>query len=300
MPSVTDYIRMLIIGIGGLIQFALLFVGLTIMLKLSFAPRNRWRIHLRGWRDRQTPRWWLKVWQTDKESVSLQERRMLLSGCGIRYPPEVYLAYRRCLLSVLPIAGVAVYGFEEKGLLPSLLSWNVLFGLFLALILTACDRIWLQSIRRYRTDRIRREIVAVSSQLLYYTGSKLHLHGKLMKCLTLTRHIRGEMGLLLNEWYHDADTALKRFKERLGTDEASGFAESMRSLRLNESQEIYDLLREVVRDYKAQIELAKDGRKETTSYLLFVLAGIPILYTFQIFLYPWVQEAAKLFDALNP
>ena len=108
------------------------------------------------------------------------------------------------------------------------------------------------------------------------------------------------MGLLLNEWYHDADAALKRFKDRLGTEEAYGFAESMRSLRLNDSQDIYDLLREVVRDYKSQIELAKDSRKETTSYLLFILAGIPILYTFQVFLFPWVQEANKLFDALNP
>jgi hypothetical protein len=291
---------MLMIGIGWLVQFGLLFVGLTVMMKLSLVPRNRWRIHLRGWRERRTPRWWLWLWGADKESVSLQERRMLLAGCGIRYPPEAYLAYRRCLLIVLPFTSVAVYAIAESSLLPSMLSWNVLIGLLLALLLAACDRMWLQSIRRFRTDRIRREIVAVSSQLLYYTGSRLHLHGKLMKCLSLTRHIRGEMGMLLNEWYHDADTALKRFKERLGTDEAYGFAESMRSLRLNESQEIYDLLREVVRDYKAQIELAKDGRKETTSYLLFVLAGIPILYTFQIFLYPWVQEAAKLFDALNP
>ncbi len=225
---------------------------------------------------------------------------MLLAGCGIRVPPEVYLAYRRCLLFMLPGVGAAVYMTNERGLLPSLLSWNVLFALLPVIGAAAFDRIWLQSFRRYRTDRIRREIVAVSSQLLYYTGSRLHLHGKLMKCLVLTRHIRGEMGLLLNEWYHDADSALKRFKERLGTDEAYGFAESMRSLRLNESVEIYDLLREVVRDYKAQIELAKDSRKETTSYLLFVLAGVPILYTFQIFLYPWVQEAAKLFDALNP
>jgi hypothetical protein len=295
-----DYTRMLMIGIGWLIQFGLLFVGLTVMMKLLLVPRNRWRVHLRGWRERSTPRWWLRLWRADKESVSLQERRMLLTGCGIRYPPEAYLAYRRCLLFVLPFPSIAVYAIAERGILPSMLSWNVLIGLLLVLILAACDRMWLQSIRRFRTDRIRREIVAVSSQLLYYTGSRLHLHGKLMKCLSLTRHIRGEMGMMLNEWYHDADTALKRFKERLGTDEAYGFAESMRSLRLNESQEIYDLLREVVRDYKAQIELAKDGRKETTSYLLFVLAGIPILYTFQIFLYPWVQEAAKLFDALNP
>jgi len=225
---------------------------------------------------------------------------MLLAGCGLRISPEVYLAYRRCLLIILPVIGMCLFLLQHRRLIPAFLSWNLLFAFVAVIGLAACDRMWLQSFRRYRTDRIRREIVAVSSQLLYYTGSRLHLHGKLMKCLVLTRHIRTEMGLLLNEWYHDADSALKRFKMRLGTDEAYGFAESMRSLRLNESQEIYDLLREVVQDYKAQIELAKESRKETTSYLLFVLAGIPILYTFQIFLYPWVQEAAKLFDALNP
>ncbi len=225
---------------------------------------------------------------------------MLLAGCGIRIPPEAYLSYRRSLLFLLPVVGLGVYLTGEKGFISPLLCFNFLLGLMAVVGLAACDRMWLQSFRRYRKDRIRREIVAVSSQLLYYMGSRMNLHGKLMKCLSLTRHIRNEMGLLLNEWYHDADTALKRFKERLGTDEAYGFAESMRSLRLNESEEIYDMLREVVRDYKAQIELAKDSRKETTSYLLFVLAGIPILYTFQIFLYPWVQEASKLFDALNP
>jgi hypothetical protein len=297
---VMDYMQLLIVGIGGVIQFALLFIGLTFILRLSFAPRNRWRIQLRGWQQRQAPRWFLRLWRTDRESISLQERRVLLGGCGIRVSPEVYLAYRRCFLTLLPIAGVMVMSLERIHLFPTPLSWNVLLILLLLFVLLVWDRMWLQSIRNYRTDRIRLEIVAVSSQLLYYTGSKLHLHGKLMKCLPLTRQIRGEMGLLLNEWYHDADAALKRFKERLGTEEAYGFAESMRSLRLNESQDIYDLLREVVLDYKAQIELAKESRKETTSYLLFVLAGIPILYTFQIFLYPWVQEANKLFDALNP
>lgn len=296
----TDYMQLLIISIGSFIQFALIFIGISIILKLSFVPRNRWRIHLRGWHNRQTPRWWLRVWRTDRESISLQERRVLLAGCGIRLPPEVYLAYRRSLLTIIPGVSFALYMLERSGVIPSLFSWNVIFLLILLIVLAWSDRMWLHSMRKYRTDRIRLEIVAVSSQLLYYTGSRSHLHGKLMKCIPLTRHIRAEMGLLLNEWYHDADAALKRFKERLGTDEAYGFAESMRSLRLNESQEIYDLLREVVRDYKAQIELAKDSRKETTSYLLFVLAGIPILYTFQIFLYPWVQEAAKLFDALNP
>lgn len=296
----TDYIQILIVVIGGLIQFCILFLAILFILRLLFAPRNRWRIHLRGWHQHQTPRWWLKLWRTDRESISLQERRVLLSGSGIRLTAEVYLAYRRFLLALLPSISCWTYLLEYKQLLPAIVSWNTFFILVILMSAILFDRIWLQSIRKYRTDRIRLEIVAVSSQLLYYTGSKLHLHGKLMKCLPLTRLIKADMGLLLNEWYHDADAALKRFKDRLGTEEAYGFAESMRSLRLNDSQDIYELLREVVRDYKAQIELAKDSRKETTSYLLFILAGIPILYTFQVFLFPWVQEANKLFDALNP
>lgn len=296
----TDYFQMLVVGIGGFVQFTIIFIGLTILFKLSFVPHNRWRIHLRSWHYKQTPRWWLRMWRTDRESISLQERRVLLAGCGIRLQPEIYLAYRRCVLTIIPCMGIIIFMLEHNGLIDSFISWNVLVVLIVLHVLILGDRIWLQSARKYRTDRIRLEVVAVSSQLLYYTGSKLHLHAKLMKCIPLTRHIRAEMGFLLNEWYHDADTALKRFKDRLGTDEAYGFAESLRSLRVNENQEIYDLLREIVRDYKAQIELSKTSRKETTSYLLFVLAGIPILYTFQIFLYPWVQEAAKLFDTLNP
>jgi len=296
----SEYMKTLMIGLSWLFQFALLFAGIFMILRLVFIPRTRWRIQLRGWRTRQPPRWWFKLWGADKESIALQERRMLLAGCGIRYSAEMYLAVRRCLMSVLPAVCAIVYALQDQGILPLLPSWNIIVGFAIAVAVVSLDRSWLRSLRRYRTDRIRREIVAVISQLLYYAGSRLHLHGKLMKCLSLTRHIRSEMSLLLNEWYHDADAALRRFKERLGTEEAYGFAESIRSLRLNESEEIYDLMREIVRDYKSQIELAKESRKETTSYLLFVLAGIPILYTFQIFLYPWVQEAAKLFDALNP
>jgi len=177
--------------------------------------------------------------------------------------------------------------------------WRQILVVVIIAGLAYFDGAALGAMRKYRTDRIRRELIAVSSQLLYYTSSRLHLHGKLMKCLPLTSMIRTELGLLLNEWYHDPERALQHFKERLGTDEAYGFAESIRSLRLHESDEVYDLMRELVREYKAKIDLAREGRKETASYLMFVLAGIPILYTFQIFLHPWVQEASRLFDALN-
>jgi hypothetical protein len=142
-------------------------------------------------------------------------------------------------------------------------------------------------------------LVIVSSQLLYYSGSRLHLHGKLTRCLPFTKLMRADMQLLLNEWYHRPDTALSRFRERLGTSDAYGFVETLRTLRMGESEEVYDMMREMAKEYKAKIDLAKAGRKETVSYVLFVLAGIPILYTFQIFLYPWVQQSQRLFDLLN-
>jgi hypothetical protein len=281
--------------IGLALQFAFVFISFAALLKAIATPRNRWRIQLRDWRLHRVPLWWLALWRASEESAALQERRVLLAGCGIRFPPDVYLAYRRFAMFLCIFAGSIIYLLGKA--LTSGYAW---ITIMLLLAAAAYDHAWLHAFRRYRSDRIRKEIVSVCSQLLYYAGSRLHLHAKLLKCLPLTRVIRTEMSLLLNEWYYDADASMKRFKERLGTDEAHGFAETLRSLRLNESESIYDLLREVVREYKNKIELAKNSRKETTSYLLFVLAGIPILYMFQIFLYPWVQEAAKLFDALNP
>ncbi|MFC5406904.1 hypothetical protein [Cohnella soli] len=287
-------------GLGAIVQFAASFIAIAILLRAFTTPRARWNVSWRNWRGRKAPTWWLRTWRADAPSVALQERKLLLSGCGIRYSPSSYLAHRRSLLTLFPVIAGGLYTLLNQGVLSGMFPWYLLFAALIGCAAMWSDKTWLQAFRRYRTERIRKELVAVSSQLLYYTGSRLHLHGKLMKCLPLTRQTRSEMGLLLNEWYYDADAALKRFKTRLGTDEAYGFAECLRSLRLNESEDIYDLLREMLRDYKEQIRLAKEGRKETTSYVLFVFAGIPILYTFQIFLYPWVQEAGKLFDALNP
>ena len=144
-----------------------------------------------------------------------------------------------------------------------------------------------------------KEIFIVSNQLLYLAGSSLHIHTKLMRCLPFTRTMRGDFQMLLGEWYHDAEGALRRFKLRLGTEEGLSFVETIDSLRLHESEHYYELLRERINDYKEKLELLKDSRKESTSYVLFVLAGIPILYTFQIFIYPWVREGQKLFSSLN-
>jgi hypothetical protein len=298
----AEYGLFLFAWTGWFTQFVLAFAGFAAILRFAvFSPsRSRWRISRRGWRTREVPLWFLRLWRAERESTALQERRVWLSGCGLRTDPRLYLACRRMLIFIFVSFSVLSWSFHEFGVffLPNLWKLILVTAAFAGGALF--DGAALNALQRYRTDRIRRELIAVSSQLLYYTGSRMHLHGKLMKCLPLTRIIRAEMGLMLNEWYHDPDRALRIFKERLSTDEAYGFSESIRSLRLHESDEVYELLREMVREYKAKIELARDGRKETASYALFVLAGIPILYTFQVFLYPWVQEAAKLFDALNP
>ena len=75
-----------------------------------------------------------------------------------------------------------------------------------------------------------KEIFIVSNQLLYLAGSSLHIHTKLMRCLPFTRTMRGDFQMLLGEWYHDAEGALRRFKLRLGTEEGLSFVETIDSL----------------------------------------------------------------------
>jgi hypothetical protein len=295
---VSDYGRWLFGLAGGLVQFGLAMAAFWALLGTLFYRRPRFRMAA-GWKRREAPSWWLKLTGTDRESAALQERRVLLAGCGLSWDPSVYLAARRSAMAGSFAAAASAAAVSQAGWLSAYAMWKIGLAACLLFVSAACDRMALAALRGYRTDRIRKEIVTVSRQLLYYTGSRLHLHGKLMRCFPHARLIRNDYQLLLNEWYHDADGALQRFKQRLGTDEAAAFAETVRSLRLNESEEVYGMLRAVVQDFKMKIELAKAGRKETASYLLFVLAGIPILYTFQIFLYPWVQEAQRLFDQLN-
>ncbi|MDG0791904.1 hypothetical protein OMP38_14385 [Cohnella ginsengisoli] len=283
-----------------LVQFIAGAVGVAYVLHAVTYRKPRWRIAFGNWRKRGPPQWWLRAAGCSTDSTSLQERRLLLAGCGIRLEPAVYLASRRSLIFVCVISGGAAVAFGSFGMLSDVMLWKALPVIALPAVVVAFDKSLLDSFKRYRSDRIRRELIAVMNQLIYYMGSRLHLHGKLMRCMPYTRIIRGDFQLLLNEWYYDADKALLRFKERLGTSEGYSFAETMRSMRLHESDEVYRMLRDVLAEYKASIELAKAGRKETASYALFVLAGLPILYTFQIFLYPWVRESQKLFEVLKP
>ncbi len=284
---------------GWTAQFAAAAAGIYVTLRAAFVRPPRWRAAKFHWRRRQAPRWWLALCRADRDGAALQERRVLLAGCGLRWPAAVYLAAKRTAtagaLAVAGIAGTAI----GRGWVDGASGWPWVAAGLLAVVPMVADRLLLNAFRRYRAERIRGEIVAVSRGLLYFTGSRLHLHGKLLRCLSYARLIRGDLQLLLNEWYQDPDASLRRFQERLGTEEASGFAEALRTLRLHEDEEVYNMLRGLVDEYKNRIHLARESRRETASYGLFVLAGIPVLYMFHVFLYPWVREAQMMFDTLQ-
>jgi hypothetical protein len=167
------------------------------------------------------------------------------------------------------------------------------------LIMLMFDQTILHWVKRKREAKIVEEIYAVSKQLLFYSQSKMNLHSKLSKCVPYTQTIRSDLLLLLHEWYEDADQAVNRFKRRLAVSEAYSFAETLNSLRLDENEDYYALLRQRMQDYKEKIELGRESKKESMSYVLYVLAGIPILNTFRVFVYPWIEEGKKLFDALS-
>lgn len=284
---------------GWTAQFVAAAAGIFVVLRSAVDRRPRWRAAKFHWRRRRAPRWWLALCRADRESAALQERRVLLAGCGLRWPAAVYLAARRTAMAgALAVAGAA-WTAIGRGWADEAAGWPWAVAGLLAFAPLAADRSLLDAFRRYRADRIRGEIVAVSRGLLYYTGSRLHLHGKLLRCLSYVRLIRGDLQLLLNEWYQDPDASLRRFRERLGTEEARGFAEVLRTLRLHEGEDVYDMLRELVDEYKARTRIARESRREITSYGLFVLAGIPVLYMFHVFLYPWVREAQAMFGALQ-
>jgi hypothetical protein len=211
----------------------------------------------------------------------------------------VYLAVKRILtvLLLMIVIGI-IYMDRYSG--PYGFRTSVIQILLLALVTFIwLDKPFLEAFMRYRRQKIISDVYIISRQLLYYTGSRMNLHTKLVRCIPYTRSIRNELYMLTNEWYHNAGYAIGRFKQRIGTEEGYNFAETLNSLRQHESEEYYELLRHRVQDYKEKLELTREGRKESISYILFILAGIPILFTFRLFVYPWVAEGQKLFDSLG-
>lgn len=232
-------------------------------------------------------------------SRSMRERQQLLTGCGFAWKAEAYLAAKRMLTLILLLVLTGMF-YLERLYDPYSFNVRVIEILLTAIIsLVMLDKAFLESFMRHRRQKIISDVYTVSRQLLYYTGSSMNLHTKLVRCLPYANSIRNELYMLTNEWYHNAAYAIGRFKQRIGTEEGYSFAETLNSLRQHESEQYYELLRQRVQDYKEKLELTKEGRKETVSYLLFIMAGIPILFTFRLFVYPWVAEGQKLFESLG-
>lgn len=238
-------------------------------------------------------------------SVSIKDKnfeiyKQLLSGSGIKMDTIYYFIMKKITLGIFIMVGLAAYFMLINSIYLNPLFFVVL--LMIAIIgglVCLLDKSILHAIRKKRSDRIIQEIYVLSNQLLYYGSSTMNLHSKLKRCIRYTKTIRNDMYQLTSEWYEDAEKAINRFKFRLGTDEGISFAETLNSLRLHEDKLYYDLLRQRIQDYKEKIELNKDSKKETNSYVLFILAGIPILNTFRVFVYPWVQEGQRLFESIS-
>ncbi|MFB9328781.1 hypothetical protein ACFFSY_22830 [Paenibacillus aurantiacus] len=297
----TDGMARIVMWLALAGQYALGFVFAFAALRAALARPPRF-VHLLAARlnSRQVPEAWLRLAKLTREDAVFKERERLLAGCGMMWDAGWYVLLRRIYFALVPLFGGCVYFIAQIPLIRATVPPAVLPAALAASVLTLLwDVPLLDMFRRLRAERMTGEIYIVSNQLLYLAGSSLHIHAKLMRCVPYTKTMRAELQQLLGEWYHDAEGAIRRFKLRLGTEEGLSFAETIDSLRLHESEQYYELLRERIKDYKEKLELAKESRKESSSYVLFVLAGIPIMYTFQVFIYPWVREGQKLFDAMN-
>jgi hypothetical protein len=288
--------------LSGILLYVSVFVAVFYLFR-ALPGRTRRLIFNRIYRELMRPRpsdRVLRLLVVSPDSSRIAETGQQLLGAGIKMNVLWYAVWKRFAFGLFAIA--AVWGwsaFSRPWLLFYMNPVYVLCGAVCGVLVLQGDRIILDAVKKQRAGRMVKEIYLLCNQLLYYADSKMNLHRKLELCLPFTRTIRPEVRLLLNEWYQDAGQAIQQFKHRLGTEDGYSFAETLNSLRLFENEAYYDLLRNRIQDYKDKLELIRDGKKETTSYLLFVLAGIPILNTFRLFIYPWVQEGQKLFQSLN-
>jgi hypothetical protein len=238
-----------------------------------------------------------QVLTKSKQSQALQQL-LLQVGNPISFQAYVIFKKSAFFLCGSTIALALIFGDWIE---LNLLLQPVYLYIFSSLLLITlfADNIILEGLSKRRRARMTEDIFVLSRQLLYFSDSTMHLHTKLQHCLPFAHMIRNELYSLINEWYEGPDQAIERFKKRIGTSEGYSFAETLHALHKHEDASYYDLLRERIHHYKEKIELDKENKKESVSYLLFLLAGIPILYTFRVFIYPWVAEGQKIFNSLN-
>ncbi|MDF2644466.1 MAG: hypothetical protein K0Q73_271 [Paenibacillus sp.] len=262
--------------------------------------KKRWRsLHVkRALQETKLPSWMFSCLGMSTKIV--EEKRQLLLGCGIWMNANLYEGVRRIGMGgALLLGAVGYLALEYPMLTLYMQPLYVMVGTVCLLIFLFFDKKVLAQLKEKRAHRIVREIYVISHHLLYYNDSGLNLHAKLSLCVSQTRSIRSHFQLMLNEWYQGSEEAINHFKIRLGTDEAHSFGETLNALRLNEHGSYYELMKQRIQDYKEKMELVRDSKKETVSYLLFVLAGLPILNTFRVFMYPWIAEGQRLFNAIN-
>ncbi|TXK81024.1 hypothetical protein [Paenibacillus sp. N3.4] len=233
-------------------------------------------------------------------SQNIEEKRQLLLGCGIWMDAALYESVRRLSIVGVFAIGALAYGAKEYSWLAFLIEpIYVMMGAGCLLIFLLFDKKTLAQLKEQRAHRIIKEIYLISHHLLYYDNSHMNLHAKLLLCAGHTRYIKSHFQCMLNEWYQGAEIAIQHFQARLGTDEAHSFGETINAMRLNEHSSYYELLKQRIQDYKEKMELVQASKKETVSYVLFVLAGLPILNTFRVFMYPWIADGQRLFNAIN-
>ncbi len=241
---------------------------------------------------------WMLGLPLPPQKAERKSRLLMLSG--IRMQLNTYEILRRSILFFSALTALlCMLLWRNTGGQVKLYCFWIAAAAFLLLFALLMDKTLLQMLQSRRKWLVTHELHRISRQLLYFKGTVTNLHFQLLQCIPLTHALRDDLYLLTSEWYHDADKAIQRFKSRVATEEGYSFAETLQAMRSHSHGNYYELLRQRLSDYKERLEMMRESRKEVTSYLLFVLAGIPILNTFHIFIYPWVVEGRKLFDSIG-
>lgn len=234
-----------------------------------------------------------------REHPAMRRRQALLAACGLHLDAVAYTCWKRLAVLTAAAGGPAAWLLAREsatGRGPHAL-WPLAVAGLLALLLF--DGPLLERLQQVRRYRIMQELDAIGRHLLYTGGLRINLHARLLRCVPLVRVLRTEWYRLTADWYQGAEEALRRFRERVGTPEARDFAETLNALRQYEDDRYYDLLRERIADNKAKMELLRESRTEMIGYVFLVLAGVPVMYAFRLFLYPWVAEGQRLFQLLD-
>lgn len=282
--------------------FSLCFGAIYFLLLTLFYRTPRWpRLKLNdGLKYRKLTANIAKLLRLHPQAPEVRHYKQLLYSSGLKLHAMTYLLIKRSLLIIgACLSAVFVMHFVIYAMVDSILSIAMVLLLAGLWGVALLDKSIFLMLSRRRRQRIIHEVYILSRQLLYYKGSKMNLHSKLKRCLPFTSALRQDLELLIRQWYDGAEQAIASFKLRLGTDEAYSFAETINALSLHDDARYYDLLQQRMKDYKEKLELDHESKKEAHSYVLFILAGLPIMNTFRVFIYPWVQEGQKLFESLN-